>query len=69
MGSIGRWLFFASSFVVLLWWVIPYLRVALANAKAARGELTEQADASISSIPARYDGDTPPDPEEGYGED
>jgi len=50
-----RWLMFVSVTGVILWWVIPYLRVAVARVKAKRADLYEQSDESIASIPAEYD--------------
>ncbi len=45
-----RWFFFAGGFGVLLWWTIPALRAALAEAKAKRAKLSDESDAYIAAI-------------------
>ncbi len=59
MGSIGRYLFFAGGFAVLLWWTVPALKAALAKAKAKRAELAADAEAYIAGIDAEEDDDLP----------
>jgi len=59
MGSIGRYLFFAGGFAVLLWWTVPALKAALAKAKAERAKLSEESAEYIAGIDAEEDDDLP----------